>query len=84
MIPAAVTAAYPALPHHPTIREVYQPGTGWTALPALASSRHQHQHAAGNQITRETARQLARAGYTAVALCVGPGRLADFQLTALR
>ncbi len=82
-VPAAVAAAYPDLPFHPTVREVFAPGAGWVPgadVPALAGRYPE----VDRRINPDLARRLAHGGFTAVALNVGGNRIADFPLAALR
>lgn len=83
-VPAAVTDAYPSLTEHPTIAEVFRPGTGWRTLRGwTADVDRLVKGTYRKRISPAYARTLGRAGVTAVALDLGDGRVADFTVREL-
>lgn len=84
-VPPAVTAAYPGLPAHPTIAEVFHPdGRGWLTLRGLPA--HVDALVTGGyrkRISTAYARKLRGEGVTVVALDLGDGRRADFTTAEL-
>lgn len=91
IVPPAVARVYPGLTVAPTIVETFTPGAGWVplALPTafeqqLANANRRGKYVPiSRRVSREYARSLARMGVTAVALRIGPGRVADFTTAEL-
>lgn len=71
-IPEVVYTAYPNLPTHPIIAQVFVAGAGWRSTGSYRK-----------RVTGAWCRKLRREGVTVVALEIGPGRLADFSIAEL-